>query len=56
MAHALSLSEQINFLGGTPVARAEKTETSPDSKTMLEQSLACEEYAITRYKVRILQA
>jgi bacterioferritin len=56
MQHAVSLSDQIDFLGGVPAVEVEKIETSPDSKTMLEQDLAGEWLAINRYKERIAQA
>ena len=56
MAHAVSLSDQINFLGGVPTVNVEKREVSDKSLEMLKQDLAGEEYAITRYKQRIAQA
>ena len=56
MQHAVSLSNQINFLGGTPTMDVEKRETSKKSLEMLKQDLAGEEYAIVRYKQRIAQA
>ncbi|MFA6921552.1 MAG: ferritin-like domain-containing protein [Gallionella sp.] len=56
MAHAVMLSEQIDFLGGVPTVDVEKREISPDSLEMLKQDLSGEENAIARYKVRIGQA
>jgi bacterioferritin len=56
MAHALMLSEQINFLGGTPTVDVEKRSVSDDSIEMLNQDLEGEELAIRRYKERIAQA
>ncbi len=56
MQHAVSLSDQINFLGGTPTVNVEKRETSEKSLEMLKQDLAGEENAIRRYKERIAQA
>ncbi len=56
MQHALMLSEQIDFLGGTPTVEVEKRETSKNSLNMLNQDLAGEEMAINRYKERISQA
>jgi bacterioferritin len=56
MQHALMLSEQIDFLGGTPTVDIEKRETSKNSLNMLNQDLAGEEMAINRYKERISQA
>jgi bacterioferritin len=56
MAHALMLSEQIDFLGGTPTCDVEKRLVSKDSLEMLKQDLAGEDMAIKRYKERIAQA
>ena len=56
MQHALMLSEQIDFLGGTPTVDVEKREVSTDTLQMLKQDLAGEELAISRYKKRIEQA
>ncbi len=56
MAHAVTVAEQISFLGGTPTIDVERVETSANSKTMLKQDLAGEDNAITRYKERIGQA
>ena len=46
----------ISDLGGTPVIDVEERKISEDSKTMLQQDLAGEELAISRYKARIKQA
>jgi bacterioferritin len=56
MAHALSLSEQIDFYGGVPTIKVEEIKTSKNSLTMLKQDIAGEEDAIKRYKERIAQA
>lgn len=56
MQHAVSLSDQINFLGGVPTVDVEKRNISDDSLEMLKQDLAGEEDAIRRYKERIEQA
>lgn len=56
MAHAVMLSDQIDFLGGVPTVDVEKREISPSSKEMLKQDLCGENNAITRYKERIGQA
>jgi bacterioferritin len=56
MQHALSLSEQIDFLGGVPTIDVEERKTSAKSLEMLKQDLAGEELAISRYKTRIAQA
>lgn len=56
LQHAVTLSEQISFLGGVPTTKVEKIETSPKNAEMLKQDLDGEEIAITRYKERIRQA
>ena len=55
-AHAISLSEQIDFLGGTPGIEVATVHVSDVAKTMLEQDLEGELDAIARYKARIAQA
>ena len=56
MAHAMSIAEQIAFLGGDPSVSIEKIETAPDAITMLQQDLKGEQNAIDSYKERIWQA
>lgn len=56
LQHAVILSEQIDFLGGTPSVDVAPREVSLDNVEMLKQDLKLEEIAITRYKERILQA
>jgi bacterioferritin len=56
MQHALMLSEQIDFLGGTPTINVEERQVSKNTLEMLKQDLAGEELAIRRYKERIEQA
>jgi bacterioferritin len=55
-AHAISLANQIDFLGGIPAVDVADVHISPDSRVMLEQDLAGELDAIARYKERIAQA
>ncbi len=55
-AHAISLSEQIDFLGGTPGVDVATVHVSKVAKVMLEQDLEGELDAIARYKARIGQA
>ena len=55
-AHALSLSNQIDFLGGIPAVDVGDIHISPDSKIMLELDLEGELDAISRYKERVAQA
>jgi bacterioferritin len=54
--HAITLSNQIDFLGGVPAVDVADIHISPDSKTMLEQDLDGELDAIARYRERIAQA
>lgn len=56
MNHALMLSEQIDFLGGTPTIDVEERKVSKKSLEMLKQDLEGEELAISRYQERIGQA
>ena len=56
MQHATMLSEQIDFLGGTPTVDVERREVSKDSLEMLKQDLWGEDNAINSYKERIAQA
>lgn len=56
MAHAVIVSDLITDLNGIPTVEVEKREISSDSKTMLEQDLAGEEYAINLYKQLIQMA
>lgn len=56
MGHAVTVSEIISDLGGTPSIDVEKREISEDSKTMLEQDLVGEEIAIKIYKALVKQA
>ena len=56
MQHAITLSDQIDWLGGVPAVDVEAIKTAGDSQTMLEQDLAGELHAIERYKERITQA
>jgi len=54
--HAVSLAQQISFLGGKPGTAVDTVHVSDDSTVMLEQDLAGELDAIERYKTRIAQA
>ena len=55
-AHAISLADQIDFLGGVPGVDVAEARISPQSKVMLEQDLEGELDAIARYRERIAQA
>ena len=54
--HAITLANQIDFLGGVPAVDVGAIHVSPEAKTMLEQDLDGELDAIWRYRERIAQA
>ncbi len=54
--HAITLADQIDFLGGFPTVDIGKIKTSKENIEMLKQDLEGEEDAIRRYKTRIDQA
>lgn len=54
--HAIVLSDQIDYLSGSPSVNVGQIRTSKDNIEMLQQDLAGEEDAISRYKMRIEQA
>ena len=56
LQHALTLSDQIDYLGGFPTVEVVPAKTSPDNIEMLEQDLEGEDDAIARYILRIEQA
>lgn len=56
LQHAITLAEQIDYLGGFPSVNVPSAATSKDNREMLEQDLAGEEDAVSRYKQRIVQA
>lgn len=56
MVHAVSLSEQIDFLGGVPTVDVGERKVAPQSVEMLKQDLEGEDLAIRRYRERIGQA
>jgi bacterioferritin len=54
--HAITLADQIDFLGSFPTVDIGKIKTSKENIEMLKQDLEGEEDAIRRYKTRIDQA
>ena len=54
--HAVTLADQIDYLGGSPSVKVGPIHTSKDNEEMLRQDLNGEEDAIKRYKARIEQA
>ncbi len=56
MVHAVSLSDQIDFLGGVPTVDVAERKIAAQSVEMLKQDLEGEDLAIRRYRERIGQA
>jgi bacterioferritin len=54
--HAMTLADQIDYLGGSPSVKVGEIHTSKGNDKMLQQDLDGEEDAIRRYKVRVEQA
>lgn len=54
--HAMTLADQIDYLGGSPSVKVGPILISKDNIEMLQQDLDAEEDAISRYKTRIEQA
>lgn len=54
--HAVTLADQISYLGGKPSIDVGKVHIANDNVKMLEQDLAGEEGAVERYKKRIEQS
>ncbi|VAX24898.1 DNA protection during starvation protein [hydrothermal vent metagenome] len=56
LSHAVMVSDQVSYLGGTPSVKVEKIKTSKNSFQMLKYDLEGERLAIKMYKQRIGQA
>ena len=56
LQHALTLADQIDYLGGVPTVDVVPAKVSQDNIEMLEQDLEGENDAIARYIQRIEQA
>ena len=54
--HAMTLADQIDYLGGSPSVNVGPILISKDNIEMLQQDLDAEDDAISRYKTRIEQA
>lgn len=54
--HALIVSKQIDYLGGTPTVSAKPVQTSKDSRQMLRFDLENEVETIRNYRERVLQS
>lgn len=55
LQHAITLSEQIDYLGGFPTVEVPPAKASKDNREMLGQDLEGELDAIARYKQRVIQ-
>jgi len=53
LQHALTLADQIDYLGGEPTVKVLPANTSADNEEMLQQDLDGENEAIERYIERI---
>jgi len=56
LQHAITLADQIDYLGGVPTVKVYPAQTSPKNEVMLQQDLDGENDAIARYSARIEQA
>ena len=56
LQHALTLSEQIGFLGSTPTTAVPEVATASDSRSALEADLQLERSQLQRYRERTEQA
>lgn len=54
--HAIKITRQIDYLGGTPTVTPQRVETSPDAQKMLRFDLHYERETIANYRQRIQQA
>jgi bacterioferritin len=55
LQHALTVAEQIDYLGGTPVVQPKPVKVTDDNEEMLRADLANEVATIQNYRVRIHQ-
>lgn len=54
--HALKISKQIDYLGGTPTVTAKPVKLSDDPKELLRFDLENEQETVVNYRTRIRQA
>ena len=55
MQHAITLSNQIDYLGGMPTVTPKPVKTSEDARTMLQADLDNENETIRNYRERVRQ-
>ncbi|MGB8325326.1 MAG: ferritin-like domain-containing protein, partial [Candidatus Acidiferrum sp.] len=53
LQHALTIAEQVDYLGGTPVVQPKPVKVTSDNKEMLRADLANEVATIQNYRQRI---
>ncbi len=56
LAHAITLANQIDYLGGMPTTKPQPVKTSEKAKDMLRFDLDNENETIRNYRVRVRQA
>ncbi|HEY7063149.1 MAG TPA: ferritin-like domain-containing protein [Chloroflexota bacterium] len=56
LEHAVTLAEQIDFLGGTPAVTVPQVPSETDTKKALQLDLKLEQDQLERYRERIEQA
>lgn len=55
LSHALTIAEQIDYLGGMPVVTPMPVRTSPEAREMLQFDLEAENETIHHYRQRVRQ-
>jgi bacterioferritin len=55
LQHAITISKQIDYLGGMPGAQPKPVKLSEDAKEMLQADLANETETIRQYRQRVVQ-
>jgi bacterioferritin len=55
LSHALTISKQIDYLGGMPTAKAKEVKTSEDAREMLRFDLDNENETVANYRERVRQ-
>jgi bacterioferritin len=56
LTHAMTLADQIDFLGGVPTVQVPPIESHSDDEAALRQDLALETNQLQRYRERVAQA
>lgn len=55
LQHAITIAQQIDYLGGMPAVEAKPVRTSPDAKDMLRFDLDNENETVRNYRERVRQ-